>query len=173
MIFLQTYLLNFYQKVNSLISIICNCYPVIILDEFQDTNIDEWNFIKVLGKKSNLIVLADPNQRIYEFRGADPKRIGDYIKEYNPKIFDFGNENNRSDGTDILLFGNDLLTGENKNKKYDDIHIIKYQFRKGAGLHLDLKFAVIECSKKTNKIWKGKLVFSNFNSNTKFDVGCI
>ena len=143
------------SRSNSLTSIICDSYPIIILDEFQDTNIDEWNFIKVLGKNSVLIVLADPNQRIYEFRGANPKRIREYIKEFNPKVFDFGNENNRSNGTDILLFGNDLLTGENKNKKYKDVHIIKYQFRKGIGQHLELKIVVLESIKRLNKLCKG------------------
>ena len=142
------------SKSKALTSIICDSYPVIILDEFQDTNKDEWNFIKVLGKKSRLIVLADPEQRIYEFRGADPKRIGEFIKEYNPKSFDFGTENNRSNGTDILIFGNDLLTGDNKNKKYKDIHIIKYKFRQGDGIHLDVKFAVLESVKRLVKSGK-------------------
>ncbi len=142
------------SKSNSLTSIICNSYPVVILDEFQDTNEDEWYFIKILCKKSRLIALADPEQRIFEFRGADPKRISEFIKEYKPKSFDFGSENNRSSGTDILQFGNDLLTGENVGKKYKDIHIIKYPFRKGVGLHIEVKFAVLEALKRLIKSGK-------------------
>ena len=77
-------------------------YPVIILDEFQDTNPDEWLLIRTLGAHSTLIALADPDQRIYDFRGADPQRIPSFIEEYKPAVFDFGTENNRSNGTDIV-----------------------------------------------------------------------
>lgn len=137
---LSAYLLS---KSKSLTAILCDAYPVIILDEFQDTNSDEWDLIRVLGERSTLIALADAEQRIYEFRGADPARIGQFISAFEPKPFDFGNENNRSDGTDIVQFGNDLLTGANKGKKYKDVKCQFYPFRSGVGRHLDLKAAVI------------------------------
>jgi hypothetical protein len=57
---------------------LADCYPVIILDEFQDINLDEWRVIAALGQHSRLITLADVEQRIYEFRGADPARIGQF-----------------------------------------------------------------------------------------------
>jgi DNA helicase II / ATP-dependent DNA helicase PcrA len=55
--------------------ILADCHPIIILDEFQDTNLDEWRMIAALGQHSQLIALADAEQRIYEFRGADPARM--------------------------------------------------------------------------------------------------
>lgn len=109
-----------------LLHIISSAYPFIILDEFQDTNMDEWNLIRILGKHSTLIALADPEQRIYDFRGADPARIKQYIDSFLPKEFDFGTENNRSNGTDIVEFGNDLLAGRNLSKKYNDVIIFTY-----------------------------------------------
>lgn len=102
---------------SALAKIVSDSYPVVILDEFQDTNADEWSFIKELGKRSKLIALADAEQRIYEFRGADLARISEFIKQYNPKQCDSGFENNRSSGTDITDFGNDLLSGSNKGEK--------------------------------------------------------
>jgi DNA helicase II / ATP-dependent DNA helicase PcrA len=108
--------------------ILADCYPVIILDEFQDTNLDEWRVITALGKHSRLIALADAEQRIYEFRGADPARIGQLIERFDPKVFDFGNENNRSDGTDIVLFGNDVLTGANVGKGYTHVTVSRYNY---------------------------------------------
>jgi len=50
--------------------IVSDVYPTIILDEFQDTNSDEWALIQILGENSRLIALADPDQRIYDFRGG-------------------------------------------------------------------------------------------------------
>jgi DNA helicase II / ATP-dependent DNA helicase PcrA len=107
---------------------LADCYPIIILDEFQDTNLDEWRVIAALGQHSSLIALADAEQRIYEFRGADPARIGQFIERFNPTIFDFGKENNRSDGTDIVAFGNDVLTGANVGKDYSHVAVTRYNY---------------------------------------------
>src|SRR5690606_17506441 len=57
-----------------------DAYPVIILDEFQDTNAEEWAMIDRLGRHSTLIALGDPKQRIYDFKGADPRRFDDFIE---------------------------------------------------------------------------------------------
>jgi len=124
--------------------IFSDAYPMIVLDEFQDTNSQEWRMIQTLGAGSSLIALADADQRIYEFRGADPKRIAEFIAVYNPTQFDFGAENNRSNGTDIIAFGNDLLTGANKNKAYNDIVCEQYRVLKGPGIHLNLKLIVLK-----------------------------
>ncbi len=98
----------------------------IIVDEFQDTDIEQWEIVKLLSEDSRIIALADPNQRIYDFRGADPARIGQFIKQLEPEQFDFENQNNRSLNTDINIFGNDLLTGENQRKRYNDVKISAY-----------------------------------------------
>jgi DNA helicase-2/ATP-dependent DNA helicase PcrA len=148
---LSAYLLS---KSKSLAAILCDAYPVIILDEFQDTDKDEWNLISVIGERSMLIALADPEQRIYEFRGADPARIGEFINKFNPTQFDFGNENNRSNGADIVQFGNDLLSGKNKQKTYNDVRCKKYPFRRGTAIHLNLKFCVLESCQRLRQSGK-------------------
>jgi DNA helicase-2/ATP-dependent DNA helicase PcrA len=38
---------------------------------------------------------------------------------------------------------NDLLTGANKKKKYNDVHCIGYPFRRGKGIHLNLKLKTL------------------------------
>ena len=108
--------------------LLSDTYPIIVVDEFQDTNLDEWRMISALGQQSRLIALADAEQRIYEFRGADPARIGAFIERFKPTVFDFGKENNRSDGTDITDFGNDLLTGANIGKTYTHVNVERYGF---------------------------------------------
>lgn len=50
-----------------------NFYPLVIVDEFQDTNGISWNLLRMLiSEKSNLLFLGDPLQRIYGFIGALP-----------------------------------------------------------------------------------------------------
>jgi DNA helicase II / ATP-dependent DNA helicase PcrA len=96
-------------KIRQLIS---SAYPVIILDEFQDTNSGQWLVVQHLGKGSTLVALADAEQRIYDFAGADPERLNHFREHFKPKEFDLGNENHRSAGTDIARFGNDVLKGK-------------------------------------------------------------
>ena len=140
-----------------LLQIISAAYPYIILDEFQDTNSDEWNLISMLGKHSTLIALADPEQRIYDFRGADPARVKQYIDYLSPKEFDFGSENNRSNGTDIVEFGNDLLAERNLDKKYTDVTVYTYDVLRGNAQHLKIKWFLLNrikaLSKEYQKDW--------------------
>lgn len=113
------------EKSHKICSIISDTYPYIIVDEFQDTDSNEWELIKLLGAKSNIIALADLEQRIYDFRGASLERIPEFVEHFEPKQFDLGTENNRSGNTDILEFGNDLLLGSNIGKTYKDVKISK------------------------------------------------
>ena len=138
-------LLNRSSRLRNMIS---KTFPIIILDEFQDTDLNEWNLIQVLGIESRLIALADPEQRIYEFRGASPTRIPDFIEKFSPEEFDLSTANHRSAGTDICIFGNDLLTGANKRKNYNYVAVKKYPYRQGQGQHIDLKIAVLNRRKE-------------------------
>ena len=96
-------------------------YPHVILDEFQDTDTDQWTVVKALGVSSRIIALADPEQRIYEFIGADPERINHYKMELGPAEFDLSDDNFRSTGTDIARFGNDVLKGKYREGGYEGI----------------------------------------------------
>lgn len=116
-------LLHGSNKVRNLIS---TAYPFIILDEFQDTNREQWNVIKALGVDSTLIALADPEQRIFDFIGADPERLAHFKNEFHPSIHDLLKDNHRSKGTDIALFGNDILSGRFSKPKYDGIGVVAF-----------------------------------------------
>ncbi|MBB5206360.1 DNA helicase-2/ATP-dependent DNA helicase PcrA [Inhella inkyongensis] len=131
-----------FRRSGRLARIFSDSYPVIILDEFQDTNSDEWSLIQQLGQRSRLIALADPDQRIYEFRGADPRRVGEFLDVFRASHFDFAGENHRSGGTDITTYGNDLLTGANKGRTYQQVKVSRYGFMFGKSLHFSTKAAV-------------------------------
>jgi DNA helicase II / ATP-dependent DNA helicase PcrA len=96
-------------------------YPVIILDEFQDTNAEQWRVVEALGQCSTLIALGDPEQRIYDFIGADPERLNHFRAAFAPTETDLSTDNHRSTGTDIAMFGNDILTGKFRQDKYNGI----------------------------------------------------
>ena len=74
----------------------------IMVDEAQDCNTDDWNLIEKLGAKHrNIFVVGDPDQCIYEWRGAKPARFVQFASDKDivldenyrstPKILDIAN----------------------------------------------------------------------------------
>ncbi|EKE13892.1 MAG: hypothetical protein ACD_12C00767G0008, partial [uncultured bacterium] len=60
-------------------------YPFVLVDEFQDTNISQYQLIKLLSpvkKNPRLTVVGDDSQAIYKFRGASVSNIIAFRKDY-------------------------------------------------------------------------------------------
>ena len=58
-------------------------YVHLLVDEFQDTNLVQYELIKQLGGKyRNVCVVGDPDQSIYSWRSADPRNILSFKKDY-------------------------------------------------------------------------------------------
>lgn len=86
-------------------------YPLVIVDEFQDTGNDQWRLVKALAAKAAVICMADTDQRIFEYRpDVDPLRVDHLRADLNPTEFDLGSENHRSAGAvGILQFADAVL----------------------------------------------------------------
>ncbi|GEQ99271.1 hypothetical protein JCM17844_29080 [Iodidimonas gelatinilytica] len=106
--------------------LLATMYPVIILDEFQDTNAEQWRVVQALGEFTTLIALADPEQRIYDWIGADPERLDHFRAAFAPAEVDLSTDNHRSAGTDIGAFGNDILKGKLREEPYVGVQIYVY-----------------------------------------------
>lgn len=125
--YFASYVARLLSASNKLRKLLGTMYPVIILDEFQDTNDDQWAAVLELGKYSRLIALADPEQRIYEWLGADPARLDHFIEAFNPTALDLSTDNHRSAGTDIAKFGNDILHGKFRQNEYVGIEVDTFE----------------------------------------------
>ncbi|XP_037032641.1 ATP-dependent DNA helicase PcrA-like [Bradysia coprophila] len=58
----------------------------ILVDEYQDTNIVQYNLIKLMFSQDNrkcLTIVGDPDQSIYGFRSAEPQNFIKMQKEYS------------------------------------------------------------------------------------------
>ena len=55
----------------------------ILVDEFQDTNLAQWELVKLLGAEHrNVVVVGDHDQAIYHFRGADVRNLMRFEEEF-------------------------------------------------------------------------------------------
>ncbi|MBN1367255.1 MAG: ATP-dependent helicase [Dehalococcoidales bacterium] len=69
-----TLTIQLFKSYPGIITFYNNYYPVIVVDEFQDTNILSYALLSLLiNEKSKIFLLGDSLQRIYGFIGAVPK----------------------------------------------------------------------------------------------------
>jgi superfamily I DNA/RNA helicase len=57
-------------------------YTHILVDEFQDTNMLQYELLQLLRGHDNLFVIGDPNQSIYGFRGASGSIFGQFRADF-------------------------------------------------------------------------------------------
>jgi DNA helicase II / ATP-dependent DNA helicase PcrA len=85
-------------------------FQFILVDEYQDTNRAQFQFIKLLGSAhGNVVVVGDDDQSIYGWRGADIRNILDFEKEFASAKLVRLEENYRST-PDILRVANAAIT---------------------------------------------------------------
>ena len=126
-----------------------HAHPLILVDEFQDTDEEQWRLIRALTDDSEIIALGDAEQRIYAWRkGVSATRLSEFATTTNAINFDFHDENNRSPATGIAGYARSLLTPGVRADIPDDIELKRctsWQFAVG------LRFALIRTWKETFK----------------------
>ena len=126
-----------------------HAHPLILVDEFQDTDDDQWRLIRTLSQDSEVIALGDTEQRIYAWRkGVSATRLQDFAKTLDAATFDFENENNRSPATGIAGYARGLLSPEASPELPNDIEFRRFQPGMFA---VGLRFALIRTWKETAK----------------------
>lgn len=95
-------------------------YQYILVDEFQDTNIIQYQIVKLLAlEHRNLFVVGDDDQSIYSFRGANYENIRLFKKDF-PEYLSFSlTQNYRS--TQVILDGCNKLISHNKDREKKEL----------------------------------------------------
>ncbi len=87
-----------------------NKFNYILVDEFQDTNEDQFELINHLVKeKQNIFIVGDPDQMIYSWRGSYSNIFEDFEKIY-PKNKKIILEKNYRSSQNILDISNKLIS---------------------------------------------------------------
>jgi len=93
-------------------------YTYLFVDEFQDTNELQYNILKALiDEHTHVLCVGDPDQSIYQFRGANPSIINKYVKDYQAVVEKL-TINYRSNST-IISHANRLIKRNYRTYKKD------------------------------------------------------
>ncbi len=89
----------------------------ILVDEYQDTNRAQYELVNLLAARHrNLCVCGDPDQSIYQWRGADIRNILDFEHDYPDAAVIKLEENYRSTQT-ILDIANHVIANNRSRKE--------------------------------------------------------
>lgn len=59
-----------------------NRFRYVFIDEYQDLNFGQYQFVKLLCRDARVFVIGDPDQSIYGFRGSDNKYFRQFEKDF-------------------------------------------------------------------------------------------
>lgn len=91
-------------------------YKYIMVDEYQDTNTAQFEFVRLLADKyKNLCVVGDDDQSIYKFRGANITNILHFEENYENAYVVKLEQNYRS--TQTILDAANAVIGNNYSRK--------------------------------------------------------
>jgi DNA helicase II / ATP-dependent DNA helicase PcrA len=95
-------------------------YTHVMVDEFQDTNVTQYELMKqIAGKYRNICVVGDPDQSIYSWRFADLRNILNFEKDYPDAKVILLEQNYRS--TKNILDTASHVIRANRNRKQKEL----------------------------------------------------
>ena len=88
-----------------------NNIDLVVIDEYQDTNLIQEEIAFRLTKDGNIIVFGDDDQALYSFRGADPRNLLDF----NGKFYKYSKLKSTTYKLDINYRSNQFIVKKSKD----------------------------------------------------------
>ncbi len=115
------------ERCAALRTLIADRFPMIIVDEFQDTDDSQWRIVRALAEVTDVFCLADLEQRIFDYRDdVDPRRLDILRETISITEFDLGGENHRSPNAGILKFADAVLRNQGPLPATPDVKQASY-----------------------------------------------
>ena len=77
------FVLEIFERFPEVLKFYQSYYPLVVVDEFQDTNCIAWSLLQsLIAAETQLVFLGDPLQRIYGFIGALPNIMNTATRQY-------------------------------------------------------------------------------------------
>ena len=92
--------------------LLCQRFDHILVDEFQDTNLVQYRLVKAMAQTRNLTVVGDDDQSIYSWRGAEPKNLLHFDKDFSGTQVVKLEQNYRS--TEVILEAANAIIADNR-----------------------------------------------------------
>ncbi|UOF01492.1 UvrD-helicase domain-containing protein [Bdellovibrio reynosensis] len=104
-------------------------FPLIIVDEFQDTSSEQYDFLKSLGGKSRILLFGDQNQVIYdtEYSTVVSRKV-DFLRWKNVQKENSFGVNHRCPNFEIIQFANNVLNGIKNESEKNGLQVFPYYY---------------------------------------------
>lgn len=163
--------LSVLKRSNRISRLLSEKFPLIVVDEAQDTGSTQWEIVKCLSERSQLLLLADLKQQIYDYRpDVSVERINEIREALEPIEYNLEGDNFRSPNTQILQFAIDLYERKGVQKDYSGVEIFGYSPKAG-NPQLALRRALSQTFKKvkdnTGENPKSIAILSTTNAGSK------
>jgi DNA helicase-2/ATP-dependent DNA helicase PcrA len=171
---LINYTIELFKKRPEILKIFRDRFQYVMVDEFQDTNLVQYELVKLLAApKNNLAVCADDDQSIYHFQGASFNNVLMFKKDFPNSQQVVLTENYRSP-QNILDLAYTFIQHNNPNRlEYqlnENIELKKQAEEKG----VDLKnFVKISKRLKSNQKKPGEIELLGFQTGDEEITGII
>lgn len=110
--------LDLFTKHQNILEFYKTYFPIIIVDEFQDTNILSWSlFQKLIDEKSTIMLMGDSLQRIYGFIGAIPNLMRTAQQKYEMHKIELKTNHRFKNNPTLLLLDRNIR--ENAKDPYN------------------------------------------------------
>ncbi|MFH0906840.1 MAG: UvrD-helicase domain-containing protein [bacterium] len=108
---------NIFQTHSSILKKYQEKWQYVLIDEAHDTNLGQYTLAKLLSKEhKNIWLIADPDQNIYSWRGADFRNILNFEKDY-PETKTILLEQNYRSTKNILEASHNIISKNSKRKE--------------------------------------------------------
>lgn len=134
--------LKLFSEYKGILDFYRSIYPIIVVDEFQDTNLLSWTLLqKLIGDNTKVMLMGDSLQRIYGFIGAIPDLLSKAEKQFKMQKIELRTNHRFKNNIPLLLLDKNIR--ENARNPRDpsvvepaQIHLFKsiYQEEESEGI---------------------------------------